>query len=155
MDIQDIISLTLSVTSLIIALVALYISMGVAKTSISTPLILQELNELSEEYHGKSEGDGINERVARIAKWTQLVQRKQFILRKAGFEEQLGAFLRALTEYSGTRHQIIDEGSKPTEEQQERLLSQIGDVSRLLEEMISDIDHKLDGIFENPFARRA
>ena len=154
MNITDIISLTLSTTSLIIALVALFISSRVARTSISTPLILQGLIGLSEEYHGERRRDRIDEHVAYIAKWTQLVQRKQFILRQAGFEEQYDVFLKAVAEYSATRQQIINEGSQPTEEQNDRLLSQIDVVERLLGGILSAIDHKLYLISENPFARR-
>lgn len=109
---------------------------------------------MSEEYHGERKRDRTDERVALIAKWTQLVQRKQFILRQAGFAEQYDVFLKAVAEYSGTHQQIIDEGSKPTEEQHDRLLSQIDVVERLLGGILSEIDQKLYLISENPFARR-
>lgn len=103
---------------------------------------------------GSGKRDRIDECVAHIAKWTQSVEREQFILRLAGSEEQYDVFLEAVAEYSGTVQQVIDEGSKQAEEQHDRLLFRIAVVERLLGGILSEIDHKHYLISENPFPRR-
>ena len=84
----DIPALAVSAVSLIVSLIAFRISKSQTKASIGKPILIQELLELSEYLHSRRSPLDVRERINEIIDSAKLVQTKEFILKKSGFEDE-------------------------------------------------------------------
>lgn len=93
MKILDIVSLSVAFTSLCISLLALRYAVFLTKHSIIKPLLLQELFELLK--WNRSVGKGGVSNIRELAVLLHEYQKREFILKKLGFSNDLESVLKA------------------------------------------------------------
>src|ERR1700730_6050054 len=86
---QDVLNITLSSVSLVVAIVALMVSKRVAAISISSSLVIQKLYELVEYFQGRHLGKDLKDDTKRTSDDLVMLRQRGFILRQAGFGERL------------------------------------------------------------------
>lgn len=92
----------ISLTSFLVALMALVISVKISKASTYKTLILQELLQLSKFYHSIPKPDTPADEIKIFYKSHNYIKMYQFILKISGFEEQMNSYFKTIEKFNSS-----------------------------------------------------
>jgi hypothetical protein len=135
---METLNIIISLTSFLVALIALAISMKIAKASTLKPLILQELLQLSKFYHSIPPPKTPKDQVDSFLEANSLIHKYQFVLKISGFEEQLNKYFKTIKESAFNR----------VEDDRKRLMTEAGEFQI---QLFGNVDSRMEKILSKAF----
>lgn len=148
-------SLLVSVTSLIVSLFALLVSISLTRASITKPLVLQKLLELSQYLHSRAKPTSKEELLDEIMDSVLQIRMNGLILKKAGFENELNTHVSAVQKFLRIRNEILSLQAKGilSSEKDEELITSAQNIEQANEALFKKIDERFEKIMKDPFEK--
>jgi hypothetical protein len=152
LQVIDLANLTVALSSLVIALVALRVSNRVATASITQPFVIQELYELYEYVSTRRLGSDPVADVPRLFEEIGRVRSRRLILEQAGFGDRMAELEAKIHEFSELRGEleIAQRAGALTEEQGKKLGQAAAAIDYALQALLRDIEPQLRSVMKNP-----
>lgn len=149
----DVFNLAIAVSSLLLAIAAVYISSRISRRGMFLPFVIQELYEVYEYLQSRRLGDDVKADIPRLFNEIELVSTKHLILEQSGFSERLAELGAAKAAFGRSRDEADAAKQRDgsyTDAQGEALFSAAQAMDRALQALLMDIEPQLRKVMKDP-----